>query len=74
MEERDGKRVAIGSACKERRDNTIEATLQPGTYILAAKVQWKLWPKHHFTISSYGPERVTFQRTDWNIHLLSDFI
>ena len=40
-----------------------------------AKVQWKLWPKHHFTISSYGPERVIFERVDQlNIHNLSDFI
>ena len=59
-QEKEGKRVAIGSSCKERRDNTIEATLEPGSYVLAAKVQWKLWPKHHFTISSYGPEKVIF--------------
>ena len=60
MQEKDGKRVAIGSSTKERRDNTIEVTLEPGEYIIAAKVQWKLWPKHHFTLSSYGPERVIF--------------
>ena len=43
MQEIDGRRVAIGSSTKERRDNTIEVTLEPGEYIIAAKVQWKLW-------------------------------
>jgi hypothetical protein len=60
MRERDGKRIAIGSNCKDKRDNTIEATLEPGQYLVAARVKWTLWPKHHFTIASYGPDRVLF--------------
>ena len=34
-----------------------------------------MWPKHHFTLSSYGPDRVFFTRMEnCDIHLLSDFI
>lgn len=75
IQERDGKRIAIGSNCKDKRDNTIEATLEPGNYIIAARVKWTLWQKHHFTLSSYGPERVMFKKMEkWDVHILSDFI
>jgi hypothetical protein len=55
LQEKDGKRISIGSGTRDKRDLTIEASLEPGLYIIAAKVQWKLWPKHNFIISSYGP-------------------
>jgi len=74
-EEEGGRIRAIGSSSKERRDNTVEVTLEKGVYVIAAKVQWRFWEKHPFTLSSYGPERVTFAHmASFNIHILSDFI
>ena len=37
-------------------------------------MKWTLWPKHHFTVASYGPERVRFQKMPWDVHILSDYI
>ena len=42
-EGQDGRLTAVGSSCKEKRDNTVEATLEKGVYVIAAKVQWRLW-------------------------------
>lgn len=49
---------AIGSRSTEYRDNTLEATLEPGDYLLITRVGWRYWDKHEYTLTSYGPAKV----------------
>lgn len=75
LERRADKLVAVGSSCKDKRDNTLEASLERGEYLLVARVQWKEWESHSYCLSSYGPERVFMQpEAECNVHWLSDFI
>lgn len=74
LEEKNGKIQAIGSCCKDKRDNTLEVTLDVGEYIVISKIQWKLWEMHTYCLSSYGPEKVIFTPITFDIHMLSDFI
>ncbi len=50
-------------ACKTSSDLdlTIEATLEPGQYVLISKVSWRYWNDHHYKISSYGPTHLKIQ-------------
>jgi hypothetical protein len=54
------KRYAIGSKSTEYRDNTLEATLDPGDYIMISKINWKYWNNYSLTLTSYGPQKVDF--------------
>ena len=72
------KRQAIGSKTTEYRDNTLEATLEPGEYLLISKINWKYWNTHELTITSYGPTKVDFvldRSNTYNAtHEISQFI
>lgn len=72
------ERQAIGSKSTEYRDNTLEATLQPGEYLLVVRVGWRYWDKHEYTLTSYGPAKVQFILDNSNkyntVNELSDFI
>ena len=56
------KLTAIASSTSSHRDNTIETTLEPGAYVILSSVTWNYWESHHYTITSYGPDKVAFNK------------
>lgn len=41
--------------------------LEPGTYIISAKVAWKKWNEHECYLTVYGADKVAFKLMDRSI-------
>lgn len=51
---------SIASSATNLKDNTVETTLEPGVYVILSNISWNYWESHHYTITSYGPDKVNF--------------
>lgn len=45
----------------------MEVDLEPGNYVISAKVIWGSWTDHECFLTSYGVEKVTFEKINRTI-------
>lgn len=38
---------------------SVDLDIEPGQYIISAKVVWKFWDDHEYVLTSYGPDHTS---------------